>query len=127
MNEMSDKKLLERLVELKIVDTDWGRYFAGEWVAGEVSYLCDDNNLSAPKLITHDWRVAGAMIVALRKRGFSFLLHSYPDGKALMTIGASITTDAEYADPNKCASWEAQIVDDNDARAIIEAGAEALS
>lgn len=73
----------------------------------------------------HDWRVVGAAIVLLRKEAFSFLLHSMPDGKAVMTISAPLDDDS-YFDADKQAKWAAQIVDDNDAIAILTAALDAL-
>ncbi len=64
-----------------------------------------------------NWNVAGPLMVVLRKRGFSFLLAHMPDEKAIMTVTSPLPNQKE---------WAAQIVDDDDCRAIIEASVKAL-
>ena len=108
---MSDKntELANRLVALGILK---------QWPRAEYSIECSDGRIigSAEKMC-NDGRVMLALVVMLRKRGYSFLLHSMPDRKALMTVSSPL--------PNQ-KKWASQIVGDDDCPVIIEACCEAL-
>lgn len=118
MKKMTDLEFARLLVTLgiaKCVDHFW--------------FGLPDDSMST--VVAHrycrDWRVAGVIITKLRERGFSWLLASLPGDKALMTITAPISSAAEYVTPAKCRSWSAQVTANEDALAIVKAGAIALS
>jgi len=97
----------------RIVAQGVGRYCADKthlWAPCGNVVLTDD-------AFINDGRVVLALITILRKHGHSFLLHSMPDGKAVMTVQTPL--------PDRSA-WTAQIADDNDAVAICEACLTAL-
>jgi hypothetical protein len=109
-------KLADRIVALGVGrSTSFDEY----WLPDEDWSVSADEFIAGP-------RVAMALLIECRKAGFSWLLHTMPDGKAVMTIQAPISNDQEYADPSKCRSWAAQVIDDNDCIAINTACADAL-
>ncbi len=119
MKKMTNLQLAELLIDNGIGQRVNDRYLFP-------SYIFPGSGMTAG-LFVRDWRVAGDVITKLRERGFSWLLASLPDGKALMTVTRPISSAAEYVAPAKCRSWSAQVADNEDALAIVMAGAIALS
>ena len=107
---MNAKELADRVVALGV----------GHKVS-DIHYALYNTNRIGIEMLTdqfiNDGRVMLALVVMLRKRGYSFLLHSMPDRKALMTVSSPL--------PNQ-KKWASQIVGDDDCPVIIEACCEAL-
>ncbi len=107
---MTDKELADKIAVILGIEKDnWG-YIIESGVA--------EDHFHQDEQFVRDWRVVGNMMTRLRKAGFSILIACLPDGKCLVTISSPLPDRKE---------WDAQIVDDNDARAINEACVEALS
>ena len=107
---MNAKELADRVVALGV----------GHKVSDIHYALYNTNRIGIEMLadqFINDGRVMLALVVMLRKRGYSFLLHSMPDRKALMTVSSPL--------PNQ-KKWASQIVGDDDCPVIIEACCEAL-
>lgn len=121
------QELAEKLVELGFLSQPYPSNL-GIFVFVEGSGLHHDDDEMDATYAVKDWNVAGAIITELRKKGFSWLLHTYPDGSALMTIGAPMTAErAMNPEKRSKSEWTAQVVDGEDARAIIRAGVDAFT
>ena len=84
--------------------------------------LTDGIYPSDSRAFCHDGRVVLLLITMLRKRGFSFLLNTYPDGHALVTVQAPM----DFSTATSREHWAAQVVNEQDAIAICEACCDAL-
>ena len=119
----TDKELADRIVALGVGE-------AGLVVQRELYRFLDTDLLwsfdDTADVFVRDWRVAGAGLDAIYKRGYSFLLMQMPDGMPVITIQAPITTGEEYSDPSERNSWASQVVNESLPRAINKAWVDAL-
>lgn len=124
MTNLTDQQRCDGLVEAGIVywiepepdeDQDGPRFLS---LVGErrCILLNEDYDMQC-FMAAKDPRVAMECLKELRRRGYSWLLVSMPDGKAVMTVTSPMPERTE---------WDAQIVDDCDERAIVDAYLESV-
>ena len=110
--EITDTELANAIVGHGVGHLSPPGYYGLFWIGPD-----DSPTYLKTSEFVRDGRVAMAMMEKLIKRGYSFLLATMPDGKAIMTVTSPLPNQKE---------WAAQVVDDSLPRAIIEACCEAL-